>query len=110
MKAFDCTSYSLINAKIQTYGFNKDVFVLSYVVTNNVKRDFQILYFGCPSRSIVGPVLVNCHHLMMHHLLFAWSVSAIMKLLVKKSNRFIEWYKTNQVTVIPYKFPAVVID
>ena len=54
MKAFDCISYSLINAKIQTYGFNKDVFVLLYVFVT-----FKYFISDVLQGSIVGPVLVN---------------------------------------------------
>ena len=67
-KAFNCIPHNLLIAKLDAYGFGRDIveYVYSYlenrkqcVKINNTKSDFKYILSGVPQGSIVGPILFN---------------------------------------------------
>ena len=67
-KAFDCFSHELLIAKLDAYGFDKNVLKLVNSYLSNRKQRVKIdskysswskILFGVPQSSVLGPLLLN---------------------------------------------------
>ena len=119
-KPFDCIPHDLLIAKLYAYGFDDNalLYILSYLKDrkqstriNNFSSFFQLIVFGVPQGSILGPILfnlfindlfyfikiANIHNYADDSTLstFSNSIPNLIKILEEESNIAILWLNQN---------------
>ena len=134
-KAFDCTAYDLLIAKLAANGFSDTAlrYIYSYlsnrkqcVRINNTFSNYQKIISGVPQGSILGPIFFNLsindlfffvsdvslHNFADDNTLsaFAETILELIDILQSGSEIVIDWFKNNKMIVNPDKFQAILLD
>ena len=134
-KAFNCIPHNLLIAKLDAYGFGRDIveYVYSYlenrkqcVKINNTKSDFKYILSGVPQGSIVGPILFNLflkdfftfiesasiHNFADDNTISssAQNIANLRNTLELESDRAISWFESNSMIVNPDKFQLIMLS
>ena len=134
-KTSDGISHDLLIAKLNGYGFNKNILILLFAYLKNRKESVRIktnhssfleLLSGEPQGFIIGTLLFNIFlnnlfllikKALLHNYAddntlsaFATDIDDLIEILMDESQKEIDWLKLNQMKINPKKFQAMFIS